>query len=247
MKSVSIIIPTFNEKENIILLIKKLEEVLKKFNFEIIIVDDNSSDGTYKEVIKYFGKDKNINTILRKTERGLASAILTGVKNAKNEIIVGMDADFNHPPEFTPKLIKQIEEFDLVIASRFIEGGGMEDKKRYFFTFLFNLFLKNVLDFPTMDNLSGFYAIKKEKLLKLPIEKIYKGYGEYHLRLVYLANKNKLKIKQIPVYYKKRIYGESKSNLPKLFFIYLKEAYKLRFHEKNFRIQNPGIKTIFDK
>ena len=227
-RSISIIIPTYNEKENIVPLIKSIEDGLGGIPYQIVIVDDNSPDGTYREIIKNFGGNKNIKAILRKNERGLGGAILHGIKNSKNGIIIGMDADFNHPPELIPHMLKEVEDNDLVVASRFIKGGGMEDKKRYFSTFAFNKFLKHILGFPTMDNMSGFYVIKKEELLKLPLEKVYKGYGEYHLRLVYLAKKSNLKIKEVPVFYKKRKYGNSKSNLPKMFFLYLNEAIKMR-------------------
>jgi len=85
-----------------------------------------------------------------------------------------------------------------------------------------------------MDNMSGFYAIRKEKLFQLPINKIYTGYGEYHLRLVYLAKKQGFKIKQIPVYYPKRKHGKSKTNLIKMFFLYLLTAFSLKLsNEKN--------------
>jgi len=244
MNSLSIIIPTFNEKDNILPLIKAIKDLkFSNLNYEIIIVDDNSFDGTYEKVVKKYGKDKNVKVYLRKNERGLATAILHGIKTSKNSVIIGMDADFNHPPEFISKMLEKIQEYDLVVASRFIKGGGMEEKKRYPPTFLFNWFLKHVLGFPTMDNMSGFYAIKKEKLLSLPIEEIYKGYGEYHLRLVYLAGKNNLSIKEVPVFYKRRASGKSKSNLPKMFVLYLKEAFKLRFYEKNFRVQNTRFKA----
>lgn len=240
----SIIIPTFNERDNILPLIKAIKNLkFSNLNYEIIVVDDNSLDGTYQKVVKRYGKDKNIKAILRKNERGLATAILHGIKASKNNVIIGMDADFNHPPEFIPKLLKEIKDQDLVIASRFIKGGGMEEKKRYPPTFLFNWFLRHFLAFPTMDNMSGFYAIKKESLATLPMEEIYKGYGEYHLRLVYLAGKNNLSIKEIPVFYKKRASGKSKSNLPRMFVLYLKEAFKLRFYEKKFGIQNTHLKT----
>ncbi len=139
-----------------------------------------------------------------------------------------MDADFNHPPELIPKLIDNLKNNDLVIASRFIKGGGMEDRIRYIFTYIFNLFLKYILGFPTMDNMSGFYAIKKEKLNKLPLKEIYQGYGEYHLRLVWYAKKINFKIKEIPVFYQNRKYGKSKSNLIKMFFKYLYLALKLK-------------------
>ena len=224
--NVSIIIPTYNEKLNICLIIDKIIKKLKD-NFEIIVVDDNSPDKTANEVKRCFKNKNKIRVFVRKKQKCLSTAILFGIRKAKGKIIVGMDADFNHPPEIIPKLIKNIKKFDLVIASRFIKGGGMEDKFRYFFTYLFNLFLKHILGFPTMDNMSGFYAIKKEKLNLLPLKKIYRGYGEYHLRLVWYAKKMGFNIKEIPVFYPKRKFGKSKSNLIKMFFNYLFESLKL--------------------
>lgn len=224
---ISIIIPTYNEKQNIILLLKRLNKL--KNDQEIIIVDDNSPDETAEEIKKNFKNNQQIKVFVRKNIKGLGSAILYGIKKSKGNIIVGMDADFNHPPELIPQLIKNLKNNDLVVASRFIKGGGMEDKVRYWFTYLFNFFLKKFLGFPTMDNMSGFYAIKRGKLEGLPLEQIYRGYGEYHLRLVWCAQKKGFKINEVPVFYPKRRYGKSKSNLIKCFFIYLFEAFKLKF------------------
>ena len=226
----SLIIPTYNEKENILRLIKELQKNLNSVKelYEIIAVDDNSPDGTGAAAEKAFRKNKNIRIFVRKKDRGLATAIFFGINKSKGDVVVGMDADFNHPPELIPQLSGKLIDADMVVASRFINGGGMEEKGRYFFTYFFNLFLKYLLGFPTMDNMSGYYAIKKPALLKLPLGKIYRGYGEYHLRLVYLAQKIGLKIKEIPVFYSKRNYGQSKSNLIKLFFSYLWTALNLK-------------------
>jgi len=225
---ISIIIPTYNEKLNICLLIERIIKIIKK-DFEIIIIDDNSPDKTAKEVKIRFRNKKQVKVFIRKKERGLATAILYGINKAKGEIIVGMDADFNHPPKLIPRLIEAVKNSDLVVASRFIKGGGMEDRLRYFFTYLFNFFLKHILGFPTMDNMSGFYAIKKEKLNLLPLKKIYRGYGEYHLSLVWYAKKMGFNIKEIPVFYPKRKFGKSKSNLIKMFFNYLLVSLRLKF------------------
>jgi len=232
---ISIIIPTYNERENIVKLIHEIQLVLSELNikYEIVVIDDNSSDNTALEIKKKFNS-KNIRLFVRKNIRGLASAILLGIRKSRGDIVIGMDADFNHPPQTIIQLINQLNSCDLVVASRFIKGGGMEDKIRYIFTYIFNLFLKYFLGFPTMDNMSGFYAIRKEKLFQLPINKIYTGYGEYHLRLVYLAKKQGFKIKQIPVYYPKRKHGKSKTNLIKMFFLYLLTAFSLKLsNEKN--------------
>ncbi len=238
----SIILPTFNEKNNVCLLIAGIKNVLSNFEYEVIMVDDNSPDGTYKKIAEEFEKDGYVRAILRKNERGLGTAILHGINNSRYPIIVGMDADFNHPPELIPQLLKEIENNDLIVASRFVKGGGMEEKRRYYPTLIFNNFLKHILGFPTMDNMSGFYAVKREKLLQLPLEKIYKGYGEYHLRLVYSAKKKGFRIKEVPVVYKKRKYGKSKSNLPKMFFLYLSEALKLKLFYAKF-LQDSGFKA----
>ena len=227
---ISIIIPTFNERENIIVLIKRIGQCLVNLNekYEIIIVDDNSPDKTSQEIVKIYNKEPNIRLFIRKKSKGLATAILHGIQKSRGDTIIGMDADFNHSPEVIKTLINGLKDNDLVVASRFIKGGGMQDKTRYIFTYVFNLFLKYIIGFPTMDNMSGFYIIKKDKLLELPIKQIYIGYGEYHLRLVYLAKKHGLKIKEIPVYYPKRKYGKSKSNLKKMFFQYLFIAFRLK-------------------
>lgn len=232
MKKISVIIPTYNESKNIIDLIKEIKSQLKKKNYEIIIVDDNSIDETGKIVKKFFKNDKKIKVLTRKNEKGLASAILFGIKKSIGDIIVGMDADFNHQPAMINQLIKQLDNNDFVVGSRFVKGGGMEDKIRYIFTYIFNLFLKYILDFPTMDNMSGFYAVTCNKLYTLPLKEIYCGYGEYHLRLVWYAKKNSFKIKEIPVYYPNRKYGKSKSNLLKMFFKYIYIAFCLYFKDK---------------
>ncbi len=230
MKKISIIIPTYNEYGNVVFLIKNIKSNLLKTKYEIIIIDDNSQDGTVMTIRKFFKNDKKIRLFVRKSEKGLGTAILFGIKKSKGDIIIGMDADFNHQPEKIPRLIDQLNTYDLVIASRFIKGGGMEDRARYIFTYIFNLFLKYFLFFPTIDNMSGFYAIKKAKLFLLPIKNIYQGYGEYHLRLVYLAKKYGLKIKEIPVFYPKRKHGQSKSNLVKMFFGYLITSFSLKLN-----------------
>lgn len=226
---ISIIIPTYNEEKNIAKLILQIIRILeKKHKSEIIIVDD-SFDKTAETIKKKFKSDKRVRLFVRK-KKGLASAILFGLNKTKGDRIVNMDADFNHPPELIPKLIEGLKKADLIIASRFVKGGGMEKKGRYFFTFVFNYFLKYFLGFPATDNTSGFYAIKKDTLLKFPVDRIYRGYGDYHLRLVYNAKKEGLRIKEIPVFYKKRLYGESKSNLIKMFFRYLKVAIWLKIN-----------------
>lgn len=232
MINVSIVIPTLNEKANILLLIKKIFQVCKKsgLNAEIIIADDKSADGTADAVMKTYKNNKLVHVTLGSGKRSLAKAIYRGIKKSNGKIIVGMDADFNHPPELIPQLVTSLNHSDIVIASRFIKRGGMPNKCRYYCTYVFNLFLKYVLDFPTHDNMSGFYAIRQKDLATLPLSFIFQGYGDYHLRLVYIAKKMNMKIVEIPVQYGRRKYGVSKSNLLEMVIVYIAEAVKLRFN-----------------
>jgi dolichol-phosphate mannosyltransferase len=222
-QEISVIIPTYNEAGNIVQLVTQILKVVRTHDLqiEIIIVDDNSPDKTGVLALNKFKGEKRVKVYIRKKNRGLATAILYGIKKSSGDYILGMDADFNHNPKDIPRLVSRLKRNDLVVGSRFIEGGGMDDKLRYHFTYVFNLFLKKILHFPTTDNLSGFSIIERDKLYKLPLDFIYRGFGEYHLRLVYIAKINGLRISEVPVFYHKRFSGKSKSNLIILFFWYL--------------------------
>lgn len=227
---VSIILPTYNESKGILALIKNLKQVFRplKNNYdpEIIIVDDDSPDLTGKIVAETYKKDSSVKVFIRKKVRSLGTAIGYGIRKAKGEVIVGMDADGNHPPEKIPLMLERLKINDLVVGSRFVKDGGMENRFRNLGSLVFNFGLK-ILGFPIWDNTSGFYAISRKKLVSLNLGKIYYGYGDYHLRLVYLAKKNNYSIKEIPVFYKKRLEGESKSRLLRMFFDYFLEALRL--------------------
>lgn len=231
MINVSIVIPTLNERNNVLPLIKKLLHICKNSGLvgEIIIADD-SKDGTAELVMETYKDNKFVRVTSGTEEKSLAKAIYRGITFTKGKIIVGMDADFNHPPELLPLLINSLKNADMVIASRFIKGGTMPNSYRFHFTYVFNFFLKHILGFPTHDNMSGYYTIRKKDLMRLPLPFIFRGYGEYHLRLMYVAKKKHMKIVEIPVQYGHRKYGHSKSNLLKMLITYTQEAIKLRFN-----------------
>ena len=132
-KKVSIILPTYNESQNIIQILKSIEEHLpKNFKAETIVVDDNSPDGTGKIVDEYLNFKKiannTVDIIHRTTKSGLASAILKGIHQATGDVIVVMDSDFSHPPQIIPKMLESLKKYhsDIVIASRYVKGGSIE-------------------------------------------------------------------------------------------------------------------------
>lgn len=229
---ISIILPTFNEAESAGILIDHLNELIIKHQLkaEIIVVDDNSPDRTALGLRKKFSHNKGIRIFIRKNEHGLGTAIAYGLGKARGNIIIGMDADGNHPVDIIPKMLQKLESSDLVVASRFVRGGGVKkitERWRNIGSFIFNASFK-ILGSPVWDSTSGFYATYKKNIEKLGLTRIYYGYGDYHLRLVYFAKTQGYRILEIPCVYNPRIGGESKSKLIAMFGQYLGEAIRLR-------------------
>ncbi len=125
-KTISLIIPTYNEHDNIIPLTQRLNHVLSGHSYEIVFIDDNSADGTAERAASL--KDEYpIKVIVRKNKRGLASAVVDGLKVTSGHIIAVMDADLQHPPELVPDLLREIEAgADVAVASRYVKGGGCQ-------------------------------------------------------------------------------------------------------------------------
>lgn len=124
---ISIIVPTYNERENLEELFERIAKALERKEFEIIVVDDDSPDRTWEKA-EELAKEYPMKVIRRTNERGLSSAVIRGFEEARGEIFVVMDADLQHPPEVIPELIKAIENgADIAIASRYVRGGKVEN------------------------------------------------------------------------------------------------------------------------
>ena len=162
---VSIIIPTYNERENVKTLIPRIFEIFARSGIkgEVVIVDDNSPDGTSK-VAKAMGKKYEITLVRRKQKTGLASAVLDGLKRARGRIIGIMDADLSHPPDAIPDLLKPIlsKEADITIGSRYIRGGRIKGwpLKRKVISKVACLLAKPLIN--VKDPVSGFFFFRKE-------------------------------------------------------------------------------------
>ena len=122
----SLIVPTYCESQNIATLVEKVHQSLFSYSYELIVVDDNSPDGT-SEIANSLSQQYPVRVITRRNERGLASAVVEGFKQARGEILGVIDADLQHPPEVIPELLENVRSgADVVIASRYVEGGGSE-------------------------------------------------------------------------------------------------------------------------
>jgi len=125
--AISIIIPTYNEKDSILPLVSRIDNALSGCKYEIVFVDDNSGDGT-AETATALSPQYPVKVIVRKNKKGLASAVVDGIKQASGQILCVMDADLQHPPEVIPKLLREIDSgADMVIASRYARGGSLQN------------------------------------------------------------------------------------------------------------------------
>lgn len=234
---VSVILPTYNEAKNIVPLVQAIEGHLSAANleYELVVVDDNSPDGTAKVVQERAQSDAQIKLYVRTKERGLATAVKHGLLHADGEVVVVMDTDFSHDPKMLSQMVRFLEYYDIVIGSRFVMGGGMEDKLRCFFSFLYNVFVRLVLRTPVQDNLSGFFSMGRDKLMQMGLDNIFKGYGEYFVRLLFLARCRGYSMLEVPVFCVRRPYGQSKSRLVKMLVDYTRTLCDLKVNYRNLR------------
>jgi len=228
---ISIIIPTYNESQNILQILKSIKDNLpKNFVTQTIVVDDNSPDGTGKLVEDYLKNlkkmaDYTIEIIHRKAKEGLGSAILKGIQHAKGDTIVVMDCDFSHPPHIIPKLIESIKkyQYDIAVASRYIKGGKIQgwSLKRKTMSKFATLIAKKGLGIDTKDPMSGFFAFKRSIIKGLNIDAI-----GYKFLLEILVKTRSVNIKEIPYTFQDRKFGSSKVSI-KTIFDYYRSVWKL--------------------
>ncbi len=218
----SIILPTYKEKENIVELIEAIFAALRPhhLDFQIVVVDDNSPDGTAEAVRQSFGNNGQVKLFVRPQERGLATALRYGVERSGGDILVFMDTDFNHDPAIIPQMIKFLEYYDIIIGSRFVMAGGMEDRFRQFSSLIYNYGIRLLFGTPVHDNLSGFFSIYRQKLESMDLDQIYYGYGDYFIRLLMVAHKRGYHMLEIPVFYRLRMHGHSKTQFLSTFIRY---------------------------
>jgi len=226
----SIILPTYNEKDNIVELIQTIFATLEpqQLDFDIVVVDDNSPDGTADAVRQNFGGDERVKLFVRTEERGLATAILYGAQHSAGNILVFMDTDFNHDPAIIPQMIKFLEYYDIIIGSRFVMAGGMEDRFRQYSSQIYNYAIRLLFGTPVHDNLSGFFSIDRNKLEAMDLDQIYYGYGDYFIRLLMVANKRNYRMLEIPVFYRLRMHGHSKTQFVSILTQYSRALISLR-------------------
>ncbi|KAK4336889.1 hypothetical protein RND71_043716 [Anisodus tanguticus] len=215
MPKYSIILPTYNEKENLPIITYLIFKHLDKHDFELIIVDDNSPDNTIevaKSLQKIYGEDRII-LRPRSGKLGLGTAYLYGSETAKGNFIILMDADLSHHPKFIPKMIEEQAkcDYDIVTGSRYLSNGGVYgwDLKRKVISRGAN-FLTTLLLNPKVSDLTGSFRLYKKNAFEKCIKNVEsKGYA-FQMEIIILARSFNFTIGEVPITFVDRFYGESK-------------------------------------
>ena len=226
-----VVIPTYNEQDNIWNIIESIHENVE--DIHILVVDDNSPDGTANIVKDIIATDERVHLIERAGKMGLGTAYCEGFRWALErnfEIIMEMDADFSHNPEVIPNFLKEIENYDLVIGSRYISGVNVVNwpLSRLILSYGANMYSRIITGMPIMDATGGFKCFRAEYLKQIDLSKIKSnGYG-FQIEMNYRLWKKGARIKEIPIIFIDRRSGVSKMN-KKIIYEAIFLVWKLKF------------------
>jgi dolichol-phosphate mannosyltransferase len=208
----SVIVPTFNERDNVTTLFRRLEAALAGTAFEVIFVDDNSPDGTWEVVRALARGDSRVRCIRRIGRRGLSGACIEGILASSAPCAAVIDADLQHDETQLSKMLALLQggEFDLVVGSRYIEGGSADsfDRQRAGASALATEVAKRVLRVKIADPMSGFFMIRRDRFEQLAPQLSTQGF-KILLDIVATAH-GKLRVKEVPYTFGSRQHGESK-------------------------------------
>ncbi len=225
MRTITIIVPTLNEAENIDLLLTRIFKVRQssKLDFDILFVDSASTDGTCERVLDWQQREP-VRLLQHDVNVGLAGAVIAGARYTDSTYVLVMDADLSHPPEIIPQLLQPLLDgtHDMVIGSRYIAGGSLPD-----WPFLRRL-CSRIATFPALffcevkDPLAGFFAVERRRLAELS-----DSVPGFKIGLALLAEYGKeMRVTEIPIEFRDRDYGKSKMNYW-VAFDYLKQLNNL--------------------
>ncbi len=216
-----LVIPTYNERETLPALVEALFALPVRPSFHILVVDDNSPDGTGRWAAQaaagpYAGR---LYLLTRPTKSGLGRAYLAGFAWAlkRGYAIIGqMDADFSHQPRYLPAMFRALHEADLVVGSRYIAGGGVERTwplRRKWLSRWGNFYARHILGLSVRDVTGGFRLWRADLLRKLPLQRVTAVGYAFQIELMYLAFRAGARIREVPIYFPDRRGGHSKMSL----------------------------------
>jgi len=236
MNKAVIVIPTYNEIENIEKILKSVFSL--NLNLDILVVDDNSPDKTYAKVQELIDSniyDNQLNLIIREKKEGLGKAYIEGFKwclSKDYKYIIEMDADFSHNPKYLSDFLENIKDNDLVIGSRYVDGGGVVNWGliRKLISYGGSLYSKVILGINIQDVTGGFKCFRREVLEKIDLDNLITTGYAFQIEMNYRSSIMGYRIKKIPIIFEDRVAGNSKMS-KKIFIEALLKVLVLRFYK----------------
>jgi dolichol-phosphate mannosyltransferase len=241
MSKTVVIIPTYNETNNLPVLAAELWALIVP-ELSILVVDDNSPDGTGATADDLARQGSgDLHVIHQPVRSGLGPACLAGFRWAlahDAEYVIQMDSDFSHSPPHILEMLQEIKEADLVVGSRFVAGGRVDEHwsfSRYFLSWWANsVYTKIILNLKVKDATAGFKCWRAQVLRRINLNAIQSNGYSFQFEMAFLAEKLGLRIVEIPIYFEDRRIGRSKMTIPiKMEAIY--RAWEIRWRYRNLR------------
>jgi dolichol-phosphate mannosyltransferase len=235
-RELSVVIPTFNEKENLTILIPRILDIFKKnqIDGEIVIVDDRSTDGSFEFLTEQVKSIPELKVIFRTPPPSISRAWFEGFDAASKQNIVCIDADLCHDPEYFPQMLEKLEEYDLVIGSRYTGSftNGMREKSLLtrFISFVGQHISRFTLGFTETDTSHSFRMFRKEVFSSIKNNLTKEG-NVFLIQFLYYTKRHKFNVTEIPIVYGKRIYGKTKLKIMKEGIRYLRFVINATFHK----------------
>jgi dolichol-phosphate mannosyltransferase len=212
-----VVVPTYNERENLPKFVEALFG-LNIPNFEILVVDDNSPDGTGQLAEELRGQyQQRVHVLHRTHKQGLGPAYLHGFRHALSlgaDLLVQMDADFSHQPKYILTMLDMIPQYDVVIGSRFMKGGGVDESwsmyRKLLSLWANRIYTPAILRLPVVDATGGFKMWRKETLIGMNLERIQSNGYVFQVEMSYVAHRLGYKLGEFPIYFPDRKEGTSK-------------------------------------
>ncbi len=231
----TIVLPTYNECENLERFVTVLEGVFAAHGLDgrILVVDDNSPDGTGRIADSLAGRYDNVSVLHRPRKQGLGPAYIAGFRKALadgSSYIFEMDSDFSHDPAYVPRFIEAIQDADLVLGSRYVPGGKVENWgfTRRLISRGGGIYARLILGIPVRDLTGGLKCFRREVLEAIDLDSVSsQGYG-FQIELTYRAIRKGFRVKEIPITFTDRQEGESKMSR-RIVFEAATLVWKLRF------------------
>lgn len=220
MPKIVVVLPTYNEAENLPLMADALFK-LPFDNFHLLVVDDNSPDGTGKIADQLAAQNPHIKVMHRTEKGGQGAAYVAGFKHAistmEADYIIQMDCDFSHQPKYLVEMVAAAENYDLVIGSRYVKGGSVDERWSIFrkglSAFANGIYVRTLLNVPIHDATAGYRLWRRQTLIGIDLDRVRSNGYVFHVEMAYLSYRLGFKIKEVPIHFPDRELGTSKMDL----------------------------------